>query len=223
VNRYDSKSLHLFVLAAATAFFLSGCAPDLGMLTRDPQDFCSRPNVLPALVEGLHKIQGYTDASLQDVSTVPVTGFDLDTTLGSPAPAFACHATIVRRDGGTTTGRIVVSEGFRKVTWMSDADYKKSAAVSAAQSERDGRALFEKRRADQDRLARCDPAIKARYDAAVSQLSRGSADYWQYSHQNETAQGFSGLRRCSASDHETARRRIAGLQSIGSRRGGQDG
>ena len=165
------------------------------------EDYCSRPKVIEFLVGGLHKVQGWNDASLRDISTTPITGFDINPTLGSPAPAFVCHATLVKADGSTTTGRIVVSEGFKSIAWTSDADYQKRAAAIATQFER-RRAL---QKTERDLLARCDPRIKARYDALIGPLANETAEYTRHSRRNETAQEFAAY-----ADHE---RLIAWLQA----------
>jgi hypothetical protein len=44
--------------------------------------------------------------------------------------------------------------------------------------------------AEWELVQHCDPRIRARYDAAISQLSNEAAEYMRHSHQNERAQDF---------------------------------
>ena len=136
---------YLFVLAA-TAISLSGCAFGLqnNSVQRTPDgqvDYCSYPNIASALKEGLRKTQGGEGASLRDIVTVPINGFDKPANPHAQ-PSFVCRATLVQADGKSTTGRIVVSltlEGvtpFSKIniediTWMSDADFENKRAERA--------------------------------------------------------------------------------------------
>jgi hypothetical protein len=181
-------------LSVPAALLLGACAPDIGMFTRDPLDQCAKPNIISSLVEGLHRTPGMSNVSLRDVSTTELNGADTsDAQLGDPAPWFVCHASLVLPNGTTSTGRIVVSDNFRKITWTSDADYQKRFAAMAAQR-RERQAQLEQQKiqfkADQALLARCDPKVKAPYDAAISQLSNETAEYMQLSHANESAQMF---------------------------------
>ncbi len=181
-------------LSTLAALPLTACAFDIGMFTRDPQDHCARPNVVTALVESLQKTPGMSAASLRDVSTAQLNGADtFGIQLGDPAPSFVCHATLVRADGTAETGRIVVSDGFRKMAWTSDEDFQSHLKAMAAQG-RERQAQFERQKAEQkanqELLARCDPRVKARYDAVISQLSNLTVEYMQHSRANETAQGF---------------------------------
>jgi hypothetical protein len=201
---FIDQGSYLFVLAA-TAISLSGCAFGLqnNSVQRAPDgqvDYCSYPNIASALKEGLRKTQGGEGASLRDIVTVPINGFDKPANPHAQT-SFVCHATLVQADGKSTTGRIVVSltlEGvapFSKIniediTWMSDADFENKRTESAAQSERNRRALIERQKTEQAQLERCDPAIKAHYDAAIHELSTKTADYFQHLHENETTQEF---------------------------------
>jgi hypothetical protein len=170
-------------IATALALSVGGCTNNLAVTTA--QDQCSRPDVIAFLERGLHETPEGNGASLRDISTVPNVS-----ALGSSF-ALVCHLTIVRSDGITLTGRAAVSTDFQKVAWTSDEDYQKLMEARAAQAQQDRQAQLDKENAEQKRLARCDPKIKAHYEAAISELSNQTAEYWQHSHQNETAQGFS--------------------------------
>jgi hypothetical protein len=108
-------------------------------------------------------------------------------------PTLTCHGNLQTLGGSIGPGAVAVrladtrtANGLIAIdaVWETDADRDQREAAARRENAAQFQTLLKQQQAQQDRLARCDPAIKARYDAMISPLSDLSVYYNQHPNQN---------------------------------------
>ncbi len=122
------------------ALLVASCMP----MTRGP-DACNSPYNASKLLSGLRKVPGLEQATLRDVTTVPITTFDYNPNIASGDYLFVCHLTIVEANGSTQSGRLAASMNPPAYAFTSDADFQRRSDAFREQAKRNAQTSPEDR------------------------------------------------------------------------------